>query len=281
MPLPQGEGISCWEPPAHDARPPARYSRPMIEWSDDGIVLSARRHGESAAIVSLLTRAHGRHAGLVLGGAGRRARGVYEPGNRVAATWRARLSEHLGHYACELAESRAAALLDDALRLAALTSATAILDAALPEREPHERLFGSLDGLVAQLCDSSTATSWPALYVRFELDLLTELGFGLDLSRCAATGQPDDLAYVSPKTGRAVSTAAGEPFRDRLLSLPSFLTRPAANGIAPADILNGLQLTGFFLEQHVFAHQPVPSLGRSLLPAPRDRLIAILQRRMA
>jgi len=254
----------------------------MIEWSDDGIVLSARRHGESGAIVSLLTRAHGRHAGLVLGGAGRRARGVYEPGNRVAATWRARLSEHLGHFACELAESRAAALLDDALRLAALTSATAILDAALPEREPHARLFESLDDLVAQLCDASTGASWPALYVRFELDLLTELGFGLDLSRCAATGQSDDLAYVSPKTGRAVSTTAGEPYRDRLLSLPSFLTRPAvSNGISPADILNGLRLTGFFLEQHVFAHQPPAPAGRSPLPAARDRLITVLQRRTA
>src|SRR5262247_719890 len=135
----------------------------MIEWSDDGIVLSARRHGESGAIVSLLTRAHGRHAGLALGGAGRRARGVYEPGNRVSAIWRARLSEHLGHYACELTESRAAALLDDALRLAA-----AILDVALPEREPHERLYDSLDDLVARLCDPTI--SWPALYVRFELD---------------------------------------------------------------------------------------------------------------
>ncbi len=252
----------------------------MIEWSDDGIVLSARRHGESAAIVSLLTRAHGRHAGLVLGGAGRRARGVYEPGNRVAATWRARLSEHLGHYACELAESRAAALLDDALRLAALTSATALLDAALPEREPHERLYDSLDDLVAHLCEP--ATTWPALYVRFELDLLTDLGFGLDLTRCAATGQRDDLAYVSPKTGRAVSTAAGAPYRDRLLLLPSFLTHPAAaNGISYADILNGLRLTGFFLEQHVFAHQPAPPTGRSALPAPRDRLIAVLKRRTA
>lgn len=254
----------------------------MIEWSDDGIVLSARRHGESAAIVSLLTRAHGRHAGIVLGGAGRRARGVYEPGNRVAATWRARLSEHLGRYACELAEGRAAALLDDALRLAALTAATALLDAALPEREPHARLFDGLDDLVAQLCDASTAASWPARYVRFELDLLTELGFGLDLTRCAATGRPDDLAYVSPKTGRAVSTAAAEPYRDRLLSLPPFLTRPAAaNGISSADILNGLRLTGFFLEQHVFAHRPAPPAGRGPLPPARGRLIAVLQRRTA
>ena len=252
----------------------------MIEWSDDGIVLSARRHGESAAIVSLLTRAHGRHAGIVLGGAGRRARGVYEPGNRVAATWRARLAEHLGHYACELAESRAAALLDDALRLAALTSATALLDAALPEREPHERLFDSLDTLVARLCEP--ATTWPALYVRFELDLLTELGFGLDLTRCAATGRSDDLAYVSPKTGRAVSTAAAEPYRDRLLSLPAFLRNGAPSQPVPStDILAGLSLTGFFLEQHVFAHQPTSNTGRSALPAPRDRLIAVLGRRTA
>jgi len=250
----------------------------MIEWSDDGIVLSARRHGESAAIVSLLTRAHGRHAGIVLGGAGRRARGVYEPGNRVAATWRARLSEHLGHYACELAESRAAALLDDALRLAALSSAAAILDAALPEREPHERLYDSLDDLVARLCDP--ATSWPARYVRFELCLLTDLGFGLDLSRCAATGRSDDLAYVSPKTGRAVSSAAAEPYRDRLLTLPSFLRNGAPSQPVPrADILAGLSLTGFFLEQHVFAHQPTPPAGRSVLPAARERLIAALQRR--
>jgi DNA repair protein RecO (recombination protein O) len=250
----------------------------MIEWSDDGIVLSARRHGESAAIVSLLTRAHGRHAGIVLGGAGRRARGVYEPGNRVAATWRARLSEHLGHYACELAESRAAALLDDALRLAALTSATAILDAALPEREPHERLFDSLDDLVARLCDPPT--SWPALYVRFELDLLTELGFGLDLSRCAATGQLDDLAYVSPKTGRAVSTTAAEPYRDRLLPLPPFLTRPATDSpaVSAGDILAGLELTGFFLERHVFGQNNGAADRNDAGPAARARLVARFRR---
>ena len=255
----------------------------MIEWSDDGIVLSARRYGESAAIVSLLTRTHGRHAGIVLGGAGRRARGVYEPGNRVAATWRARLSEHLGHYACELAESRAAALLDDALRLAALTSATALLDAALPEREPHARLYDGLDSLVGHLCDPATGTWWPARYVRFELDLLSDLGFGLDLPRCAATGQSDDLAYVSPKTGRAVSAAAAEPYRDRLLSLPPFLRNGATSSraVPTADVLTGLRLTGFFLEQHVFAHQPPAPAGRSLLPAARDRLIAALRRRMA
>lgn len=258
-----------------------RYAGAMIEWTDDGIVLSARRHGESAAIVSLLTRAHGRHGGVVLGGAGRRARGVYEPGNRVQATWRARLSEHLGHFACELTQSRAAALLDDALRLAALTSATALLDAALPEREPHARLFDSLDDFILRLCDVSFSACL-AHYVRFELDLLAELGFGLDLSRCAATGQTDDLAYISPKTGRAVSATAGEPYRDRLLPLPGFLTRIPADDVAsPADIANGLRLTGLFLEQHVFAHSAVSAAERSSLPAARQRLLNQLRRMAA
>jgi DNA repair protein RecO (recombination protein O) len=250
----------------------------MIEWSDEGIVLSARRHGESAAIVSLLTRGHGRHVGLVRGGAGRRARGLYEPGNRVTAAWRARLAEHLGHYACELAESRAARLLDDAARLAGLAAATALVDAALPEREPHARLFEGLDGFIARLCDG---TDWPTAYVRLELDLLADLGFGLDLARCAVTGSADDLAYVSPKSGRAVSAAAAAPYRDRLLPLPRFLAAPAAAVDTPsADILVGLRLTGFFLAQHAFAHR-APAAGRGPLPAARDRLIDLLHRAAA
>jgi DNA repair protein RecO (recombination protein O) len=250
----------------------------MIEWTDEAIVLAARRHGETAAIVSLLTRAHGRHAGLVHGGAGRRARGVYEPGNRVAVAWRARLPEHLGHFACELVESRAAALLDDALRLAGLTAATALVDAALPEREPHTRVFDSLNRLLDRLCAAELVAPWPAQYVRFELDLLSDLGFGLDLSRCAATGREDDLAFVSPKTGRAVSAAAAEPYRDRLLPLPGFLTaRDGADaGIAAEAVLVGLRLTGYFLDQHVLAHRPAQGADR--LPAARERLVRLLQR---
>jgi DNA repair protein RecO (recombination protein O) len=250
----------------------------MIEWTDEAIVLSARRHGETAAIVSLLTRGHGRHAGLVHGGAGRRARGVYEPGNRVTAAWRARLSEHLGHFTCELVESRAAALLDDALRLAGLSAATALVDAALPEREPHGRVFDSLDRLLDRLCATGPAARWPAQYVRFELDLLSDLGFGLDLSRCAVTGRADDLTFVSPKTGRAVSAAAAEPYCDRLLPLPAFLTSRGADAAITADVvLAGLRLTAYFLEQHAFAHQPAPGVaGR--LPAARDRLVRLLQR---
>ncbi|MGH6932761.1 MAG: DNA repair protein RecO, partial [Dongiaceae bacterium] len=166
----------------------------MMEWTDEGIVLSARRHGEGAAIVALLTRDHGRHVGLVPGGAGRRARGVYEPGNRVRAVWRARLSEHLGHFACELLKSRAAVLLDSRTRLAALSAAVALVDGALPEREAHRRLFESLDGLIGRLCDADGDAAWTPAYVRFELDLLADLGFGLDLSRCAATGAADGLS---------------------------------------------------------------------------------------
>jgi DNA repair protein RecO (recombination protein O) len=250
----------------------------MIEWTDDAIVLSARRHGESAAIVSLLTRTHGRYVGLVYGGAGRRARGIYEPGNRVTAAWRARLSEHLGHYACELVESRAAALLDDALKLAALSSATALVDTALPEREAHGRVFDSLDRLIDRLCAAGSALPWPAQYVRFELDLLSDLGFGLDLSRCAVTGRTDDLAYVSPKTGRAVCAAAAGPYRDRLLPLPAFLTGRGGDDAAVTGdvVLMGLNLTGYFIDRHVFAHQPAQ--GPDRLPAARGRLVRLLQR---
>jgi DNA repair protein RecO (recombination protein O) len=255
----------------------------MIEWTDEGIVLSARRHGESAAIVALLTREHGRHLGLVPGGAGRRARGLYEPGNRLRAVWRARLPEHLGHYACELLESRAADLLEDGARLAALSAATAVVDAALPEREPHARLFEALDALIATLQRGPALPVWAARYVRFELDLLADLGFGLDLARCAATGVTEGLAYVSPKTGRAVSAAAAEPYRDRLLPLPAFLTRPgdAENGAPPADILAGLALTGYFLAEHAFSQRAADSQGPRRPPAARERLIAVLQRALA
>ena len=190
-----------------------------MDWSDRAIVLSARKHGESSAIVSVLTRAHGRHAGLVRGGAGRRARGTFEPGNEVTARWRARLDEHLGTFACELLVSHAARLLDAPLPLAALAAACAVADAALPEREPHGVVHDGLAALLAALHEPGFAES----YVRWELALLAELGFGLDLSACAATGATGGLVFVSPRTGRAVSGQAGAPYRDRLLALPAFL----------------------------------------------------------
>ena len=193
-----------------------------MEWSDRGIVLSARRHGESSAVVSALTAAHGRHAGLVRGA--KRAGGTFEPGNLVQLRWRARLEDHLGNFQAELMHSFAAAVLDDPLKLAALTSACALVDTALAERERHDKVFESLSGLLAAL-EQGTSTDWQGIYVRFEFDLLTDLGFGLDLSQCAATGRNDTLIFVSPKTGRAVSAAAGEPYRDRLLPLPGFLLK--------------------------------------------------------
>ncbi len=233
-----------------------------MEWSDQGIVLSARRHGEAAAIVTLLTPDHGRHAGLVRGGAGRRQRGVLQPGNRVAARWRARLAEHLGTLTCELTEAMAAPHLADPLRLAGLSAACALADWALPEREPHVAIH---DGLL-HLIKSLSGDDWPFFYVIWEVDLLRELGFGLDLERCAATGRTGSLAFVSPRTGRAVSLSAGEPYRDRMLALPPFLTGETSS-TTPRDIVDGLTLTAYFLERHVLA-----VAGRRL-PAARLRLV--------
>ncbi len=251
----------------------------MIEWTDEGIVLAARRHGENAAIVTLLTRAHGRHLGLVPGGSGRRARGLYQPGNRLQANWRARLAEHLGHFSCELLASHAAGLLDDRCRLAALAAAVAVVDATLPERQSHLRVFESLAALVDGLAGGASEPEWAARYVCFERDLLADLGFGLDLARCAVTGGTDDLAFVSPNTGRAVSRAAAEPWRDKLLPLPGFLVVAAARPSAPpADILAGLSLTGFFLARHALGSQAADLAGGPRLPAARDRLIAALGR---
>ena len=238
-----------------------------MDWSDDGIVLATRRHGESAAIVQLLTRAHGRHAGLVRGGRGAKARGVLQPGNRVAATWRARLAEHLGVYTCDLTHAHAAELMNDPLRLAGLSAACAIAEVALPEREPHGPLY---DGFLA-LLDAFGGDHWPEVYVRWELGLLGELGYGLDLDRCAATGRKDALAYVSPKTGRAVSLSAGEPYRDKLLPLPGFLIGRPVPG--PGEVPAGLRLTGYFLDKHVFTpRRENTGSGDSALPPARKRL---------
>jgi len=234
-----------------------------MEWSDRGIVLSARRHGESSAVVSALTAAHGRHAGLVRGA--KRAGGTFEPGNLVQLRWRARLEDHLGNFQAELIHSFAASLLDDPLKLAALTSACALIDSALAERERHDKVFESLSGLLNTL-EQGTSADWQGVYVRFEFNLLTDLGFGLDLSQCAATGRNDTLVFVSPKTGRAVSATAGEPYRDRLLPLPGFLLDTKATA-SSKEIADGLLLTGSFLERHVFAPH-----GKKF-PLARTRLI--------
>jgi len=234
-----------------------------MEWHDRAFVLAARRHGENAAIVELLTGEHGRHAGLVRGGQSPKLRGVLQPGNEVTAVWRGRLSEHLGTIACELVRPHAAGLLDDPDRLAGLTAAAALVAAALPEREPYPDVFASFEELLHAL---DSGIDWPAHYVAWERDLLGALGFGLDLSRCAVSGATTDLAYVSPRTGRAVSRAAGLPYHDKLLKLPEFLW---SDGPAdPQQIAFGMILTEHFLVRHVFQPQ-----GRSL-PAARSRLAA-------
>jgi DNA repair protein RecO (recombination protein O) len=222
-----------------------------MEWTDDGIVLGVRRHGESSAIVELLTREHGRHLGLVRGGASSRMRPLLQPGNGVCAVWRARLDEHLGTYAIEGTRLRAATLLASSHAVYGVTHLAA-LARLLPERDPHEDIYELLEHTLDDFDDASEAA---VHLVRFELAMLAELGFGLDLDNCAATGETSDLVYVSPKSGGAVSRAAGEPWRDRLMRLPPFLRqgedRDQSNGWSDRDLQDGFALTGLFLLRHV------------------------------
>jgi DNA repair protein RecO (recombination protein O) len=228
-----------------------------MEWTDDGIVLGVRRHGESSAIVELLTRTHGRHLGLVRGGAGSRMRPLLQPGNSVRAVWRARLDEHLGTYAIEGTRLRAATLLASSHAVYGVTHLAA-LARLLPERDPHEDIYEMLDLTLDDFDDAGGAA---VHLVRFELAMLSELGFGLDLENCAATGETTDLVYVSPKSGGAVSRTAGEPWRDRLLRLPPFLrggehgdehgADDSGNAWSDQDLQDGFALTGMFLLRHV------------------------------
>ena len=220
-----------------------------MEWTDEGIVLGVRRHGESSAIVELLTREHGRHLGLVRGGASSRMRPLLQPGNSVMTVWRARLDEHLGMYTLEGTRLRAATLLASSHAVYGVTHLAA-LARLLPERDPHEDIYEMLERALDDFDDVGGAA---VHLVRFELAMLSELGFGLDLENCAATGATADLIYVSPKSGGAVSRAAGEPWRDRLLRLPPFLRQgdTERNGWTDQDLQDGFQLTGMFLLRHV------------------------------
>jgi DNA repair protein RecO (recombination protein O) len=230
-------------------------------------VLATRRHGESALIAELLTREHGRHAGLVRGGQSPRRRALFQPANHILAHWRGRLPEHLGSFDCELVEAHAVRFLDDPDRLATITAAIALLLAALPEREPNAELYQSFATLLAAL---HSGEAWPKHYVEWEIGLLSTLGFGLDLARCVVTGSAEDLAYVSPRTGRAVSRAAAAPYRDKLLPLPAFLwcDSPAER----RDIAAGLALTGYFLLHHLLEPH-----GRHM-PEARERLAERMRR---
>ncbi len=221
-----------------------------MEWTDEGIVLGVRRHGESSAIVELMTRAHGRHLGLVRGGAGSRMRPLLQPGNSVSAVWRARLDEHLGYYLIEGTRLRAATIFASSHAAYGVTHLASLVR-LLPERDPHADIYDMLHGI---LDDFDNAADAAVHVVKFELAMLAELGFGLDLASCAASGATNDLIYVSPKSGGAVSRQAGEPWRDRLLRLPPFLreTEDEVQGGWPEqDLLDGFRLTGLFLLRHV------------------------------
>lgn len=237
-----------------------------MEWQDEGTIIGLRRHGESAVILEVMTRDHGRHLGLVRGGRSTRAQPVLQPGNAVALHWRARLDEHLGEYKVELLHSHAARLMAEPVALYGLATVSALLR-LLPERDPHPGLHEALDVLIAHLDERALA---PALIVRFELAMLGELGFGLDLARCAVTGSPDELSHVSPKSGKAVSRKAAQPYLDRLLALPPFLAEgQGARAPLHAEILAGFALTGFFLRRHLWEPRGLQE------PPERARLVDI------
>jgi DNA repair protein RecO (recombination protein O) len=234
-----------------------------MEWEAPAVVLDIRPHGEGGAIASLLTEAHGRHAGLAKGGASRGQAALWQPGNLIEARWVARLPEQLGALSGEMVHPAAAMAMEDPLALAALRAACAVAEGGLPEREAHPRIFHGLVAFIAMLA-RDTALALPDL-VRWEADLLAELGYGLDLSRCAITGSAEDLAFVSPRSGRAVSEPAAGEWRDRLLPLPRFLLGQGPSG--PADWAAGLRLTGHFLARDVFGTH------NKGLPAARDLLL--------
>ena len=217
-----------------------------MQWTDEGVVLGVKRHGETSGILEMLTRAHGRHLGLVRGGFSSRLKPILQTGNSVSATWRARLDEHLGTYTVEPVRLRAASFFASPHAVYGVTHLAALMR-LLPERDPHEGLYDALSEILGRLDDAGAAAP---MVVRFELQLLAELGFGLDLTQCAATGAQEELDYVSPKSGRAVSRAAGSPYAERMLRLPAFLREQEASPQG-RDLADGFALTGFFLTRHV------------------------------
>lgn len=234
-----------------------------MEWRDHGILLSQRRHGESAAIIEVFSESHGRHAGVVRGGASRRIAPILQPGAQLDLTWRARLEDHLGTFTVEPLRSRAAQAMSGRLALAGLNTVCALLTFCLPEREVHADLYQRTEQLLDLLGQNDI---WPLAYMRWEMALLEEMGFGLDLSACAATGKTENLIYVSPKSGRAVSRDGAGEWADKLLPLPPCLL---GHGDAPdAEIDAALGTLGFFLE-----HRLAPALGNIALPEARARFL--------
>lgn len=219
-----------------------------MQWSDEAIVLGVRRHGETSVIAEVMTRGRGRHLGMVRGGRSRTMQPVLQPGNSVEVTWRARLDEHLGEFRLEPLELRAGRLMETATAVYGVQAMAALLR-FLPERDPHPHLYEALSVILDHLHEPADAGE---LFIRFELAVLNDLGFGLDLLECVATGSRDDLCYVSPKSGRAVSRQAGAPWHDRMLPLPAFLQRGAALRADAAAVEDAFRLTGFFFERHVY-----------------------------
>ncbi|MBC7143129.1 MAG: DNA repair protein RecO [Rhodobacteraceae bacterium] len=238
-----------------------------MDWRDEGALLAVRQHGETSAIVEVFTAAHGRHAGVVRGGASRKLAPLLQPGAQLDLSWRARLEDHIGTFTVEPLRSRAG-LLSDRLALAALNSVCALLHATLPEREPHPDLYASSIVLLDTL---GAGPAWVLAYLRWELMLLEELGYGLDLTSCARTGSREDLVYVSPKSGRAVARDAAGDWADRLLPLPPCLL--GQGPAEPAELAAGLAVTGHFLEHRLF-----PDLGTRPLPEARRRFAAMIAR---
>ncbi len=235
----------------------------MIEWRDEGVLLAVRKHGENAVIIDVLTQSHGRHAGVVRGGAGRKQAPVLQPGAQLDLVWKARLEEHLGSFTVEPLRSRAAQVMTDPLALAGLSSTVGLLCFSLPEREIYPKLYTISVNLLDLMC---VTDAWPLAYLQWEIQLLEMLGFGLDLSRCAVSGGIDDLTYISPKTGRAVAAHHAGEWKTRLLPLV-----PCMKGEGNAEnneISEGLRTTGHFLEKWL-----APSLGDRPLPVARQRLV--------
>ena len=221
----------------------------MEQWRDQGFVLSVRPHGEGGAVVSMLTEHHGRHAGFMYGALSSKNRALLEPGTFVSTEWKSRNEGQLGTFSFEQQAGLPAGILEDRLKLSALLAACALCDETLPEREGHPGLYHGFHTLIHLMSEDV----WAAAYIFWEIALLKELGFGLDLTRCAGGGDPQTLAYVSPKSGRAVSYAVAEPYKDKLLELPDFL-KPNGGPLDEENVLKGLKMTGYFLEHWAFAH---------------------------
>ncbi len=234
----------------------------MNSWVDQGVILSIRPHGENGGIISLLTQNHGRYSGYVYGAKSSKMRGILEIGNVVRAEWQSKDFEGLGKYDIELDSNNIVNIMDNPKKLLTLQSLCTLVDKTLPEREEHVNIYNS----VIAMLDSFNNDMWEAVYVYWEIGLLKELGFGLDLDKCAVTGTTEKLSHISPKTGRAVCEIEAEPYKDKLLELPKFLN-PNIENLEEIDIFAGLRLTGYFLQSRIFDNY------NKLLPDVRLRLL--------